>query len=94
MIPNWDLTFSNESVIQLFEILNLLSDASIETDPSRFRNPNGVAMKLSSFARFDDSYGSAGLTRVGVLEGEICSEFAGRKSTLEKEIFRIRSRLG
>jgi 5-methylcytosine-specific restriction enzyme A len=49
------------------------------TKSNRFRNPNGVYMKLMNFRRFDPAFteaGKVGLSSGGKLEGDIWDEFA------------------
>ena len=53
---------NHPDVINLSETLNRLSDASTEGDPDKFRNPNGVGLKLSNFARLDGNYSGKGMT--------------------------------
>lgn len=62
-------------------------------DPARFRNPNGVAMKLANFAAIDPSNGGAGLSRGGRRDAEVWSEFDGDAARLDVAVRAIRSRL-
>lgn len=57
------LNKSSKEVIELSEILNMLSDDIDKTDQDKFRNPNGVYMKLCNFLRLDPSYDGQGLSR-------------------------------
>ena len=68
--------------IELSRLLNQLNDPTQFPDPSRFRNPNGAAMKLSNFARFDPKYICVGLTRGGRLEREIWDQLASNPDSL------------
>jgi len=67
---------THRKVVGLSGLLNRLSIHTDRPDAVRFRNPNGVYMKLCNFLRFDPSYSGSGLTRGGKLEGEIWKEFA------------------
>ena len=49
-----------------------------------FRNPSGVAMKLSNFLRFDADYRGAGLERGGKLDAEVWKEFAHDRPRLSR----------
>ena len=47
-------------VIELSEALNRLPIHSHRPDHARFRNPNGVALKLANFSALDPSYPAGG----------------------------------
>jgi hypothetical protein len=66
-------------VIGLSELLNALPIHAHRPDPERFRNPNGVYMKLNNFSRFDPNHARAGLTRGGKLSEYI----QGQKTKLQ-----------
>jgi 5-methylcytosine-specific restriction protein A len=51
-------------------------------DEIRFRNPNGVYMKMCNFLRLDPTYQGKGLERGGKLEEEIWGEFANDRERL------------
>jgi len=61
-------------VVELSELLNSLPIHPDRAD-ERFRNPNGVAMKLGNFVRFDPNYHGAGLPRGNRLEEEVWAKF-------------------
>lgn len=63
-------------ITSLSDELNKLPGHAIRPDAQRFRNPNGVYMKLSNFLRFDDSYDGSGLTHGGKLEADVWNDFA------------------
>jgi len=70
-------------VVELSELLNKMS-AHIASNAAKFRNPNGVYMKVMNFRRFDPHYvgqGKKGLQRGGKLELEVWNDFAN--DTLE-----------
>ena len=54
--------------MELSEVLNRLPIHSVRPDQHRFRNANGVYMKLCNFLRFDPSYTGKGLSRGGADE--------------------------
>ena len=67
-------------VVELSELLNQMS-AHIAHDTAKFRNPNGVYMKVMNFRRFDPHYterGKKGLQRGGKLELEVWNDFAAK----------------
>ena len=80
-------------VINLSETLNRLSDASTEGDPDKFRNPNGVGLKLSNFARLDGNYSGKGMTHGNKLEPIVWDEFNNNRNKLETTVALIESSL-
>ena len=66
----------NPKIIALSEILNSLPIHPHAVHGEKFRNANGVYMKLCNFLRLDPSYAGTGLQRGGKLEEEIWNEFA------------------
>ena len=73
---------THPEVIALSGLLNRLSDSSGEADATRFRNPNGVAMKLGNFARLDGRYSGSGLTHGNRLERVVWDEFSTDRELL------------
>ena len=74
---------NNPEIIKLSETLNKLPVHPETRHGEKFRNPNGVYMKLCNFLRFDPGYAGVGLTRGGKLEEEIWNEFAHDKGRLK-----------
>lgn len=81
--PN-KISQTHKEVIRLSEILNSLPIHPRNTEYEKFRNPNGVYMKLCNFLRFDPDYKGSGLTSGGKLEKEIWDEFSSRRDELRK----------
>jgi len=75
---------SHAEVIKLSEILNSLPIHPQKPDAVRFRNPNGVYMKLCNFLRYDPNYHGVGLQRGGKLEEQIWNEYAHNQTYLQK----------
>ena len=71
-------------VERLSDVLNELPIHPDRPDPERFRNPNGVYMKLGNFLAVDPDYHGSGLTRGGKLETEIWAEFASDPNHLRR----------
>jgi len=71
-------------VIGLSEVLNRLPIHTNRPDAARFRNPNGVYMKLCNFLRFDPSYKGTGLKRGNRLEEIVWSTFHARREELSR----------
>jgi hypothetical protein len=75
---------SDPEVLALSELLNRLPIHRDRPDAQRFRNPNGVYMKLQNFRRLDPDYPGTGLTRGSKLEEEIWREFVGEPRLLRE----------
>ena len=70
------------SVVDLSLVLNALTIHAARPDQARFRNPNGVAMKLANFAAIDPNYSGRGLSRVGKRDAEVWERYASDEDTL------------
>jgi len=75
---------NHPAIIELSEILNSLPIHPHAGHGDKFRNPNGVYMKLCNFLRFDPEYKGSGLTRGGKLEEIIWNDFANDIHGLQK----------
>jgi hypothetical protein len=73
---------SHSEVIKLSEVLNSLPHQGEHPDAERFRNPNGVYMKLCNFLRFDPEYSGKGLESGGKAEEDLWTEFSGDRRRL------------
>lgn len=78
-------------VIDVSRLLNRLPIHSVRPDPARFRNPNGVAMKLANFAALDPSYPGVALGRGGRRDAQVWEEFAADRDHLARVAAAIRS---
>lgn len=78
----------------LSKLLNRLPCQGGAPDPARYRNPNGVYMKLCNYLRFDPSYAGKGLRRGGKLEQQIWEEYAGDRPRLAAVAKAIRVAIG
>jgi len=70
------------AVLELSAILNSLPIHRVRPDSGKFRNANGVNMKLCNFLRFDPIYEGAELRRGGRAEKAVSDEFAGDEERL------------
>jgi 5-methylcytosine-specific restriction protein A len=86
-----NLPKDDSRVVALSKVLNSLPQAQAARDPSKFRNPNGVSMKIYNFKRFDPSYKGKGLQRGNRLEEVVWNEFAGDPHRLSAVAGAIRS---
>lgn len=74
---------TNPEIINLSKILNKLPLHSNQTRNSDFRNPNGVAMKLSNFTSIDPDNPAKGLDRTSQLDKQIFFEFQNNQNLLK-----------
>lgn len=74
----------NSEIIALSELLNKLPIHSVKPDAERFRNANGVGLKLSNFLAIDPNYAGKGMERSGKLDEEIFNEFKDNRELLSK----------
>jgi hypothetical protein len=81
-------------VVQLSDLLNRLPIHTSRPVEEKFRNANGVALKLANFASVDPDYGGVGMTRGGRLDREVWNEFAGHWDELEAAAADIRASVG
>jgi 5-methylcytosine-specific restriction enzyme A len=84
---------NHPEVVALSKVLNALPIHSDRPDAAKFRNPNGVYMKLCNFLPRDKSYTGAGLRRGNALEQKIWDEFAADKNALALAARAIKARL-
>lgn len=78
-------------VIEVSELLNRLPLHTDRPDAERFRNPNGVALKLANFAALDPSYDGKGMQRGGRRDAEIWELYSGNEAALREAAARIRA---
>lgn len=74
---------TNAEIINLSNTLNKLPLHSKKDKNSTFRNPNGVAMKLSNFTSVDPNKPSKGLERISKLDNQIFFEFYNNRTLLK-----------
>lgn len=79
-----NFTSSNPQIIELSKILNKLPIHPAEHRKTDFRNPNGVAMKLSNFTALDVKNESKGLTSYSQLDKKTFFEFNENIEELKK----------
>jgi 5-methylcytosine-specific restriction enzyme A len=78
-------------VIELSEVLNALPIHTVRPDEERFRNPNGVAMKLGNFASHDPDYPGTGLDAGGRRDRQVWDRYADDPDTLARLAASIRA---
>jgi|SRR5450755_885920 5-methylcytosine-specific restriction protein A len=72
----------NSKIIELSKTLNDLPLFPDRPDEEKFRNPNGVTLKLSNFLAFDPDYKGKGMTGGSKLDEQVFSEFYKDKERL------------
>ncbi len=81
---------AHPDVEELSGVLKALTIHSERPDPDRFRNPNGVAMKLANFAALDPNYAGRGMTRLGGLDVEVWKRYSSDEDMLAEAAKAIR----
>ena len=84
---------SRPEVIELSEFLNSLPIHVHRPDPEKFRNPNGVSLKLANFRSLDPSAKGKGMADVGKGDADVWAKFANYPQLVEQLATEIR-RLG
>ena len=80
----------NPNIIQLSKDLNRLPIFSSRPDAERFRNPNGVGLKLSNFLAIDPQYSGKGMQAYSKLDKEVFEEFANNRQRLHTIALQIK----
>lgn len=81
----------NPNIIKLSQELNLLPLFNHKPDEARFRNPNGVSLKLSNFLAIDPSYAGKGMEAFSKLDKALFEEFANDRDRLHTIAQQIRT---
>ena len=77
--------------IELSKILRSRADLSSVSNPEKYRNINGVKLKLANISRLDPGYSGKGMRGGGGLESEIWEEFAGDPDRLSEVAHDLRT---
>jgi 5-methylcytosine-specific restriction protein A len=80
----------NPKIIELSKVLNELPLFTNRPDEEKFRNPNGVTLKLSNFLAFDPDYKGKGMTGGSRLDEEVFKEFYQDRNRLKSIAAEIR----
>jgi 5-methylcytosine-specific restriction enzyme A len=91
-LPSGQISSKNDQVIALSASLNNLRAAEVR-DAVTYRNPNGTALKLHNFSRFDPTRTARGMTNGGKLEEIVWNRFEGRREALKAAAAAIRLRI-
>ncbi len=79
-----EMDHRNPKVIELSETLNKLPIHKDRKDNQKFRNPNGVGLKLSNFKAIDPDFDGKGMDRYSKLDKEVFFEFIGQAQSLHR----------
>ena len=81
----------SKEIAELSELLNRLREQFKLERPEKFRNENGVYMKLMNILRFDPDYEGKGLQRGSKKEGEVWIRYSSKRDELKRVANSIRS---
>jgi len=84
----------NPNIIELSKILNELPLFSDRPDEDKFRNANGVSLKLSNFLALDDNYKGSGMTGWSKLDKELFHKFQHKPEELKTIAIEIKRVVG
>lgn len=84
---------THPEVQALSNLLQHVGPKHLAQDTAKFRNPNGVSMKLMNFRTVDPAAGG-GLPKGGGAEEALFQEFANRRETLAAAVAAIRAKAG
>lgn len=73
----------NPDVLALSELLNKLPIHTSRPDAEKFRNPNGVGLKLSNFLAIDPNYEGKGMASFSNLDKAVFEEFKDDRLSLK-----------
>jgi 5-methylcytosine-specific restriction enzyme A len=85
-----EMDSKNPKVIEVSEILNKLPIHKDRADNIKFRNPNGVSMKLNNFKAIDPEYTGKGMDRFSKLDEKVFFEFQNNITKLREIADQIR----
>jgi len=91
--PPAHISKEHPQVRALSNVLSALPIRQDRPDAARFRNANGVYMKLCNFLRLDPTYNGKGRQAGGALEEKVWTDFAGDRARLAQTAQAIRDRI-
>lgn len=89
-LDSGNMNSDNPEIIKLSQVLNQLSLHPIRPDKKKFRNANGVNLKLGNFKYFDPDYTGVGLRGGSKLDKAVFQEFYGKRELLKLAAQEIR----
>jgi len=73
----------NKKIIEVSKIINRLPLFPDRPDKEKFRNANGVSLKLSNFLHFDPNYSGTGMKGGSKLDREVFEEYYSQREKLK-----------
>ena len=86
-----DISAKNPKIVALSESLNALR--STDKVDEKFRNPNGVALKMHNFSQYDPSRTARGMNHGGRLDKIIWDRFEGKRAELRTAANLVRAKI-
>ncbi|GJM29232.1 MAG: hypothetical protein DHS20C17_18670 [Cyclobacteriaceae bacterium] len=74
----------NPDIIELSKVLNQLPIHDSKPDEEKFRNPNGVGLKLSNFLALDPNYEGTGMQAHSKLDQELFNKYSNNRELLKR----------
>ena len=90
-LESGQMNSTNPEIIELSKLLNKLPIHEYRPDAIKFRNPNGVNLKLNNFKAFDPNYQGKGMKRGSKLDKKVFKEFYDNRKLLSNLAESIRS---
>lgn len=84
----------DEQILDLSDLLNRLPIHTVRPDLEKFRNPNGVVLKITNFAALDPQYPGAGMSRGSHLDAVVWDRYANNPDELRQVTDAIRAAAG
>src|SRR5450755_4052179 len=81
----------DSEILELSDLLNRLPIHTVRPDLEKFRNPNGVVLKITNFAALDPQYPGAGMSRGSRLDAVVWDQHAGHPGELRHVADAIRA---
>ena len=81
----------DEAIVDLSDLLNRLPIHTVRPDLEKFRNPNGVVLKITNFAALDPQYPGAGMSRGSRLDAVVWDQYAEHPANLRRVADAIRT---
>lgn len=78
-------------IVELSDLLNQLPIHTVRPDLEKFRNPNGVVLKITNFAALDPQYPGAGMSRGSRMDALVWDRYADRQGELRGVADEIRA---
>lgn len=90
-LESGQMNSNNPEVIKLSELLNRLPIHINRPDQEKFRNANGVNLKLGNFKHYDPDYAGQGLKGGSKLDEAVLNEFYGERLLLKSIANKIKA---